>query len=107
MSDNMHQSLANELHAADCPCCAGRRFEFLEAGDDGRCAVLCGRNAVQVRPARATAIDLVRMRERLANAGEFAMDDGRLVGAVMKLAGGKADAKTVNERIVAKLQGGA
>ena len=32
---------------------------------------------------------------------------GRLVGAVMKLAGGKADAKTVNERIVAKLQGGA
>ncbi len=32
---------------------------------------------------------------------------GRLVGAVMKLAGGKTDAKTVNERILAKLQGGA
>ena len=32
---------------------------------------------------------------------------GRIVGAVMKLAGGKVDAKTVNERIVSKLQGGA
>jgi aspartyl-tRNA(Asn)/glutamyl-tRNA(Gln) amidotransferase subunit B len=32
---------------------------------------------------------------------------GRIVGAVMKLAGGKADAKTVNERIMRRLGGGA
>jgi len=32
---------------------------------------------------------------------------GRIVGAVMKLAGGKADAKTVNERILARLKEGA
>ena len=32
---------------------------------------------------------------------------GRIVGSVMKLAGGKVDAKTVNERIVSRLQGGA
>ncbi len=31
---------------------------------------------------------------------------GRIVGSVMKLAGGKVDAKTVNERIVSRLQGG-
>ena len=31
---------------------------------------------------------------------------GRIVGAVMKLAGGKADAKTVNERIMKRLSGG-
>jgi adenylyltransferase/sulfurtransferase len=65
----------------DCPCCALRRFEFLDAEDE-RCAVLCGRNAVQVRPARASTIDMGRMRARLANAGDFAMDDGRLVGTV-------------------------
>ncbi|MFM7799671.1 MAG: Asp-tRNA(Asn)/Glu-tRNA(Gln) amidotransferase GatCAB subunit B, partial [Planctomycetota bacterium] len=29
---------------------------------------------------------------------------GRIVGAVMKLAGGTVDAKTVNERIVARLR---
>jgi aspartyl-tRNA(Asn)/glutamyl-tRNA(Gln) amidotransferase subunit B len=32
---------------------------------------------------------------------------GRIVGAVMKLAGGKVDAKTVNERIVSRLKEGA
>ena len=32
---------------------------------------------------------------------------GRIVGSVMKLAGGKADAKTVNERILARLKEGA
>jgi Asp-tRNA(Asn)/Glu-tRNA(Gln) amidotransferase B subunit len=32
---------------------------------------------------------------------------GRIVGAVMKLAGGKADAKTVNERIMRRLGGDA
>jgi Asp-tRNA(Asn)/Glu-tRNA(Gln) amidotransferase B subunit len=31
---------------------------------------------------------------------------GRIVGAVMKLAGGTVDAKTVNERIVSKLREG-
>ncbi len=31
---------------------------------------------------------------------------GRIVGAAMKLAGGKADAKTVNEAIRRRLQGG-
>ncbi|MFM9168561.1 MAG: Asp-tRNA(Asn)/Glu-tRNA(Gln) amidotransferase GatCAB subunit B, partial [Phycisphaerales bacterium] len=31
---------------------------------------------------------------------------GRIVGAVMKLAGGKADAKTANERIMARLKEG-
>ena len=31
---------------------------------------------------------------------------GRIVGSVMKLAGGKVDAKIVNERIVSRLQGG-
>ncbi|MBM4113822.1 MAG: Asp-tRNA(Asn)/Glu-tRNA(Gln) amidotransferase GatCAB subunit B, partial [Phycisphaerae bacterium] len=31
---------------------------------------------------------------------------GRLVGHVMKLSGGKADAKAVNEKLTAKLRGG-
>ena len=66
----------------DCPCCAGRRFEFLEAGDGARCTVLCGRNAVQVRPGVPGALDLGRMRERLSALGEFAMRDGLLVGRV-------------------------
>ncbi len=67
---------------ADCPCCARRRFELLDAPGGGRCTVLCGRNAVQVRPAAPAAVDLGRMRERLAALGEFAIRDGLLVGSV-------------------------
>jgi adenylyltransferase/sulfurtransferase len=35
---------------ADCPCCSGRRFEFLETGRTGGPISLCGRQAIQVRP---------------------------------------------------------
>jgi adenylyltransferase/sulfurtransferase len=44
--------------------------------------VLCGRNAVQVRPAAAARIDLVRLQSRLAPLGKFAIADGLLVGAL-------------------------
>jgi adenylyltransferase/sulfurtransferase len=67
---------------ADCPCCGARRFEFLEVDADGRCTILCGRNAVQVRPAAVARIDLVRLQSRLAPLGNFAIADGLLVGAL-------------------------
>jgi molybdopterin/thiamine biosynthesis adenylyltransferase len=65
----------------DCPCCGLRQFPFLSADDD-RCTVLCGRNAVQVRPYREGAIDLARLRERLAGVGDFVIRDGVLVGTI-------------------------
>jgi adenylyltransferase/sulfurtransferase len=66
---------------ADCVCCGARRFEFLEAESEGRCTVLCGRNAVQVRPASVARIDLARLQLRLASVGTFVMTDGLLVGS--------------------------
>jgi len=58
MSDNMHQSLANELHAADCPCCAHltsvpgttSRRQFLATG----AAVVAG-GLIGFMPGRASA----------------------------------------------------
>lgn len=47
----------------DCPCCAKREFEFLDAGAAGRTTVLCGRNTVQVRSGSgATDLDGVVAR---------------------------------------------
>jgi adenylyltransferase/sulfurtransferase len=66
----------------DCACCGARRFEFLEADSDGRCTVLCGRNAVQVRPAAVAHLDLARLQVRLAPLGTFVITDGLLVGAL-------------------------
>src|SRR5688572_10701734 len=52
----------------DCPTCAARRFEFLDAGPSGRRPVsLCGRNAVQVRPPeRGGSVDLPSLASRLS-----------------------------------------
>lgn len=51
----------------DCPTCAARRFEFLDAAASARRPVsLCGRNAVQVRPERAGSVDLPSLASRLS-----------------------------------------
>ncbi len=53
----------------DCPCCAGRRFEFLEARRTTRTATLCGRDAVQVSPAAPVSLDLAELGRRLEGTG--------------------------------------
>jgi adenylyltransferase/sulfurtransferase len=52
-----------------CPCCVGRRFEFLEAEISSQAARLCGRNAVQITPGREVEIDLPALAARLRAAG--------------------------------------
>jgi adenylyltransferase/sulfurtransferase len=54
----------------DCPTCALGRYETLEAESNEFAAVLCGRNAVQVSPARAVELDLRALAERLRAVGE-------------------------------------
>lgn len=52
----------------DCPCCAGRRFEYLEQAEHQQPLALCGRNAVQV-PGRGQPPDRPRLIERLERSG--------------------------------------
>ncbi|HPD29641.1 MAG TPA: ThiF family adenylyltransferase [Phycisphaerae bacterium] len=49
----------------DCPCCKQGRFEYLEGAFASRTVRLCGRNAVQVYPSRAGAVDLPALAARL------------------------------------------
>jgi len=58
----------------DCPACGQRHFEYLEGPVDSMGATLCGRNAVQVRPASAqdATLDLDALAERLLPIGEVA-----------------------------------
>jgi adenylyltransferase/sulfurtransferase len=58
-----------ELPARDprCPCCGARRFEFLE-GAPPPAEMLCGREAVLVRPAAAAAPDFDAIAARLRRA---------------------------------------
>ncbi|HEY3028118.1 MAG TPA: ThiF family adenylyltransferase [Pyrinomonadaceae bacterium] len=59
----------------DCPTCALGRFETLEADAGEFAAVLCGRNAVQISPTRATQVDLAALNERLRGSGEVKVND--------------------------------
>lgn len=55
---------------ADCACCVLHHFEYLDESATGATAVqLCGRNAVQIRPAGKHRLDLAPLAERLAPLG--------------------------------------
>lgn len=56
--------------AENCPTCAMQKFELLEAEAQEFAAVLCGRHAVQVSPAKPVQVDLADLRKRLSVAGE-------------------------------------
>jgi adenylyltransferase/sulfurtransferase len=54
----------------DCTVCVQRRFDSLQGASGERVTELCGRNAVQVLPARNdTSVDLRQLADRLATLG--------------------------------------
>jgi molybdopterin/thiamine biosynthesis adenylyltransferase len=53
----------------DCPSCGLGLFESLAADQGEGAAVLCGRDAIQILPAKSTALDLKSLASRLENAG--------------------------------------
>jgi len=59
----------------DCPVCAQASYETLEAEAVELASVLCGRNAVQISPRRATRVDLASLAERLRAAGEVQVNE--------------------------------
>jgi adenylyltransferase/sulfurtransferase len=61
--------------ATECPTCALSHYETLEAEAKDFAAVLCGRNAVQISPARAGDLDLNALAERLRAIGETKAND--------------------------------
>ena len=69
-SNRFHAVEVTDARRADCPACGRRHFEFLDRPGNGLAAALCGRGAVQVRPARETRLDLDAMQRKLAAVGE-------------------------------------
>jgi adenylyltransferase/sulfurtransferase len=58
-----------------CPACTEGRYDYLSAGTGTGSAVLCGRDAVQVRPPRGTRVDLPALAGRLAASGDVAANE--------------------------------
>lgn len=57
-----------------CPTCDDRVFPWLEGTHGSEVAVLCGRNAVQLKPSTATKVDLDRLAKRLSEQGETTLN---------------------------------
>ena len=80
---NEHHALNLDAAFNDtCPCCADRRFDFLDAeGTSAR--MLCGRNAVQIRRSESDGtVDLQGILERLSSRGGFEIVEGVLRGTI-------------------------
>lgn len=62
----------------DCECCGKGNYEFLQARKRKYAVSLCGRNAVQIVPARPLKGDLNHLRKKLSKLGTTEMIDGLL-----------------------------
>lgn len=67
---NEWRRISTGVRAPDCPACALRRFDALDAESGDMTTVLCGRNAVQLTPRRTARVDLEALASRLSAAGE-------------------------------------
>jgi adenylyltransferase/sulfurtransferase len=65
----MHIASTADARHADCLCCGRRSFDFLDRPAEDT-AVLCGRNAVQVRPGAKIEQNLDRLCGKLRTAGD-------------------------------------
>jgi len=60
----------------DCPCCKHRHFEYLEGESGNSASVLCGRNAVQLRPRKPDqAGHFEQLAVRLRTFGEVTVNE--------------------------------
>lgn len=96
-----------------CPACTEGRYEYAQASAGGS-ATLCGRDAVQVRPAPAASVDLAALAGRLAAVGDvtaneylvrFVGPEGEMVvfadgRAIVKGAGDTAQARSLYAKYV-------
>lgn len=64
----------------ECPCCARRRFDWLDGERAGAAVTLCGRSSVQITPAQDAGVDLAALGARLKPFGDFRTNDFLLRG---------------------------
>ncbi|MAB81827.1 MAG: thiamine biosynthesis protein ThiF [Phycisphaerae bacterium] len=78
---NTRHAMDHGLPRTDCPCCGEHDFPWLDGRRESSTSVLCGRDAVQIKPAAAgDSIELQALAERLAEHGDFHCSDEVLRG---------------------------
>jgi adenylyltransferase/sulfurtransferase len=62
----------------DCECCGKKEFPYLEARERKMVVSLCGRNAVQILPAKPLKDGLADLKRKLQKSGQAEISDGVL-----------------------------
>lgn len=112
-TNEIHQLKVDSAYAnGDCPCCKQRRFEHLDGQAGSSAAILCGRNAVQLRQRqRVAGLDLEAIAARLrehgqVTASEFMLraciDDGDTPFEIALFPDGRAIVKGTDDPAVAR-----
>lgn len=65
----------------ECECCGRGRFPFLQPGEEDRVTSFCGRNSVQIVPARSGSVDFDSLTADLGKVGRVCRGDDMLVFA--------------------------
>lgn len=73
--ENDHRKIKLTEPNVNCFACGKRDFEFLKAENAEFSTSLCGRNAVQVQPPKASQIDLQGLSANLENIGEIKINE--------------------------------
>jgi len=81
MYDVWDQTLLKMNVAKDssCPCCAQSQFEFLDAKKGDQTTTLCGRDAVQITPAREGTVSLAQLADNLDRIGRVKYNEHTLL----------------------------
>jgi len=95
VADQLYGLLCEPAHAGASPAALAESMGLVQVRDEGQLDAWVD-DAIKAQPQAAADVA----------AGKMAAI-GRLVGHVMKLSGGKADAKAINEKLAARLRGGA
>ncbi|CEA01504.1 Molybdopterin-synthase adenylyltransferase [Metalysinibacillus saudimassiliensis] len=74
---NQHHAIAVEaMHNADCPSCGNApSYPTLDYQNQTKLDVLCGRDAIQIRPAQPITYDLNQLAEQLRPHGDIQQND--------------------------------
>jgi molybdopterin/thiamine biosynthesis adenylyltransferase len=67
-------SVADLRERANCPACQNGERKWLSGEQGSQSTVLCGRNAVQIRPLEPASLSLPEMAEKLREAGEVSVN---------------------------------
>lgn len=80
-NEYLQLDVSDSYAAGDCPCCKHQRFDYLSGKAGSSAALLCGRDAVQLRQ-KSASVDLAALAETLGGPATTRLNEYMLVATI-------------------------